>query len=302
MYKVSKSYCKKHHPSITHVVFAIGSLDSSGAQTSNIGTSKSFRNGQAELLLAAEDLVGNLLLPGLVVGKIEDAGQANAHAGHVTVHEAAHHGSRHFLGDNHVVEVVKLLALDSAAEQLDTVEVLAGAETHVQQTDAAHVVNHVLTNVAAGGLAVLGLGCQVLVSEDADGLAQRMVRLLVEGALEDGVEPEGLGVGNRAEVTGLGSDDFGGLALDGANGQVGVFCENLVSVQVVEGSGGILAGNLLEDGLATGMGKDELGEVVDGVVNHAPERILRSVLAHLVTGKGLCGRSHCLSYVCSTWT
>lgn len=274
-------------------MLAIGSLLSSGAETGNIRAGKGLSDGQAKLLLAAEDLIGNLLLPGLVLGKIEHSSQANGHTGHVSVLEASHHGSAHLLASDQVVEVVKLLALDGIVQHVDAVEVLSGAQAHVQDAGLAHLVNDLLADVSSGGLALQGLGRDDLIGEDADGLSQLVVRLLEVGALEVGGQPQRLSVGNRAEVAGLGCDDFGLLALDGANGEVGVAGEHLVTVKVVEGRGGILASNLLENALATGVGVDELGQVVDGVVNDAPQGVFGGVVANLFASEGLCRGSHC---------
>lgn len=51
-------------------------------------------------------------------------------------------------------------------------------------------------------------------------------------------------------------------------------CEN----GLVEGGGGILAGDLGQDDVAAGMCVDEVCEVVDTVVNNAPEAFFRIVL------------------------
>lgn len=102
-------------------MLAIGGLLSGRTQTSNVRTSKSFGNGKAELLLATEDLVGNLLLPSLVVGEVKNTRETNGHTSHVTVLETSHHCAGHLLANNEVVEVVELLALDGAIHQLNTV-------------------------------------------------------------------------------------------------------------------------------------------------------------------------------------
>lgn len=274
-------------------MLAIGRLLSGGTETGNVRAGKGLGDGQAELLLAAKDLVGNLLLPSLVLGKVEHGGQANGHAGHVSVLEASHHGAAHLLAGDQVVEVVKLLALDDVVEHVDAVEVLSRAEAHVQDAGLAHLVNDLLADGAAGGLAVEGLGLDDLLGEDADGMAQLAVRVLEVGALEVRGQPQRLGVGDGAEVAGLGRDDLGLLALDGADGEVGVAREHLVAVEVVEGRGGVLAGDLLEHALAAGVGVDELGQVVDGAVDDAPEGVFGGVVANLFAGEGLCWGSHC---------
>lgn len=114
-----KNTSSQYH--VTYVVLAIRCLLCGRSQASDVRAGKSFGNGEAELLLAAEYLIGNLLLPGLVVSKVEDASKTNGHTSHVAVLEASHHGAGHLLTDNEVVEVVKLLALDGAVHQLNTV-------------------------------------------------------------------------------------------------------------------------------------------------------------------------------------
>lgn len=277
----------------TYIVLAVGRLLGRRAQAGDVGAGKGLGDGQAELLLAAKDLAGDPVLPGLVAGKVEDGGEADGHAGHVAVLEAAHHGAAHLLAHDEVVEVVELLALDGAAEELDAVEVLAGAEAHVQDSGLGHLVDDGLADVAAGGLALEGLGLDDLVGEEADGALQAAVRILEVGALEVRRQPERLAVGDGAEVAGLRGDDLGGLTLDGADGQVGVAREDLVAVQVVKGRGGVLAGDLLEDALAAGVGVDEVGQVVDGAVDDAPEGVFGGVAAHLFAGEGLGRGSHC---------
>lgn len=49
-------------------------------------------------------------------------------------------------------------------------------------------------------------------------------------------------------------------------------------MEVVEGFGGILAGDLTEDNFASGVGVDEIGDIVDFVVDDDPEVFLRRVL------------------------
>lgn len=96
------------------------------------------------------------------------------------------------------------------------------------------------------------------------------MRLLVVWAFEGGSQPKGLGVQDGAEVAGLWDNDLGLLVLDGANGQIGVLGQDFLSVEVVEGSGGILASNLLQDSFTTGVGHDEVCQVIDDAVDDAP--------------------------------
>lgn len=165
-------------------MLSIGRLLGSGAKTGNVGAGKGFGDGQAELLSTAEDIVDNLLLPRALASKVEYSSEANCHTSQVAVLEASHHGAGHLLAHNHVVEVVKLLALDGAVEEVHAVEVLSGAEAHVDDAGLAHLVNDLLADMAAGGFALEGLGLDDLVGEDADGLAERVVRVLEVRALE----------------------------------------------------------------------------------------------------------------------
>lgn len=71
------------------------------------------------------------------------------------------------------------------------------------------------------------------------------------------------------------------LALDGADNEVGVLGEDLMSVHLVEVLCGILAGHLLQDVLTTGVGSGEVGQVIDLGVDNDPERVLIVVLRDL---------------------
>ena len=226
-------------------MLAIRRLFSSGSQTSNVGAGKCLGNGKANLLLAAKDLVGNLLLPGFIVGKVENGSETNGHAGHVAVLETTLVGTGHFLAENQVVEVVKLFTLDGTTGEGHTVQVLTRSQAHVQDALAAHVVNHLLADIVARLLALDGFGGQVLVCEDADGLLQPAMRVFVVGALELRREPERLGIGDGAQVARLWGDDLRLLVLNGANGEIGVLDQHFLTVEVVERCGRILAGDLL---------------------------------------------------------
>jgi hypothetical protein len=73
-------------------------------------------------------------------------------------------------------------------------------------------------------------------------------------------------------------NDLGLLAVDCAEQQALVVGEDLISVQIVKGLGGILAGDLGEDDGSTGVGVDEFAEVVDFVIDDDPEILLGVVL------------------------
>lgn len=232
---------------VSYIVFTVRRLLSRCPQIRNVGSGESLCNGQAELLLSAEDLVGNLLLPHRVFGKVENCCETNGHTGHVAILEASGKGSAHLLRDDEVVEVVEFLALDGASHELVTVEMLPRTETHAQDPQPAHVVDHLLANMAPRRLTLLRLRHEVLVSKRTDRLLQRPMALLVVGAPEGRRQPERLGVGDGAQVARLGREDLGRLVGDGADGQAGILGEDLVAVEVVEGVGGVLAGDLLED-------------------------------------------------------
>lgn len=60
-----------------------------------------------------------------------------------------------------------------------------------------------------------------------------------------------------------------------------------MTVKVVKGDGGVLASNLSEDGLAAGVGVDEVGYVVDFAVDYEPHRVFGVMLSHLIAGERL---------------
>lgn len=240
---------------VDNVVLAVGGLLGGGAEAGNVGAGKGFGDGEADLLLAREALLLDLGLEGgVLVAVVENAGETNDHTGHVAVLEAAAGSADSLLGADHVVEVVKLLAVDGTIEEVDTVEVLAGTHSHVEDTSLGHAVDKLLGDDLAGALLLESLGGDVLVGEDAHGLLELAVAVLEVRGLELGGEPEGLGIWDGGKIASLGGDDGLLLALDGADGKVRVLLENLVSVKVVESGSGIGTGNLTEDSLTTGVG------------------------------------------------
>ena len=240
---------------VDNVVLAVGGLGGGRAQAGDVGAGKGFRDGQADLLLAAKDLLGDALLERRVLMAIvEDACQANHHAGHVAVLEAAAGGAHTLLGADHVVEVVKLLAVDGAVQQVDAVQVLAGPHAHVQHAGLGHALDQLLADVLARALLLEGLRGHVRVGELAHGALQAAMAVVEVGRLELGSEPEGLGVGHGRDVAERRGDDGLLLALDSADGQVVVLLQHLVPVQVVEGHRRISTGHLAQHGLAAGVG------------------------------------------------
>ncbi len=211
-------------------MLAVGGLGGGGAEAGDVGAREGLGDGEADLLLAREDVVGDALLEGRVLAEVEDAGQADDHAGHVAVLEAAAGGADLLLRADHVVEVVELLAIDGAVEQVDAVQVLAGAHAHVEDAGLGHLLDQLLADVLARPLLVEGLGGDVLVGELADGALQAAVAVAEVGRLELGGEPERLGVRDGREFAQLRGDDGLRLVLDGADGQVRVLLEDLLPV------------------------------------------------------------------------
>lgn len=276
---------------VDDVVLAVGGLGGGGAQARDVGAGEGLRDGQAHVLLAAEDLAHEGLLPPLVLHVVHDARQADDHPRELAILETTGARAHALLADDQVVEVVELLAAHGAVEQVHAVQVLAGTQTHMQQADLGHAVHQLLADVLAIGLASQGLGRDVLVVERAHRLLQPPVALLVVGGLEGGGQPEGLRVRHEREVAGPRRHDGGRLALDGADLQVLVPGEHLVAMQVVEGGRGVLAGDLAQHRLAAGVRVEEVAYIVHLAVDDEPDRVLGVVLGDLVARERL--RRHC---------
>jgi hypothetical protein len=69
-------------------VFAVGRLDSRRPETRDITTSERFRHSKNHLLLARENLLGDLLAKRFIVQPLLDGRQTDHHAGHVSILEA----------------------------------------------------------------------------------------------------------------------------------------------------------------------------------------------------------------------
>jgi hypothetical protein len=82
----------------------------------------------------------------------------------------------------------------------------------------------------------------------------------------------------------LRGDDFGLFAFEHADFEGLVLLQDFLSVKVVEGLRGILSGNLAEDDFAAGVGVEEVGDIVDFVVDDDPEVLLGGVLWHGLEG------------------
>jgi len=109
--------------------------------------------------------------------------------------------------------------------------------------------------------------------------------VVVVWAAELRSQPCWLGIGHWAEVAGQHFEDFRLLALDDTDAEVAVFLEDFLTVEVVEDFGGVLTGDFLQHVLSTWMGIEEIGNIVDFVINDEPRRVLRVMLGDLRTSE-----------------
>lgn len=100
-------------------------------------------------------------------------------------------------------------------------------------------------------------------------------------------QPEGFGIGYRREISWLRRYDFGGFAFERSETERFVLRENLLAVQVVEGFGGILTGYLTQNYFSSWVRFEEVGDVVDLVVDDEPDVVFGCVLDGGREGKGL---------------
>lgn len=249
-----------------------------GAQPGDVGAREGFRDGEADLLLAGEDFGRNAFAQGVVFAPGVHGGERDGHAGHVAVLEAAHVGADDFLRDDKVVEVVVVFALDDAAEDLAALQVFAGAETAGEEVCLGHLVDEFLRDVCAVLLFLHGFGDDVFLDEFADGSLEFAVAFVEVGRVEGFVQPEGFGVGDLGEVAGVVVDVLGFLAVERAHEEGLVLLEDFMAMKVVEGFGCVLAGDLTEDDFAAGVSVNEVGDVVDVVVDDEPEVFFGGVL------------------------
>jgi len=188
------------------------------------------------------------------------------------------------------VEIIKLLPVDHAAHKLPIVQMLAGPQAHGQDIVLRHPIDQLLADIRPVLLLLLRLRRHVPVRELPHRLLQPSVALLVVRTLELRPQPQRFRVRDGAQVAGLALDDFGRLALHDADAQlVLVPVEDLLSVQVVEFRRGVLTRDLGEHDAAAGMRVDEVGEVVDAVVDDAPERVWSVVFRDFCASEGLMG-------------
>lgn len=85
------------------------------------------RDGQADALFAGKNLAADSLFHPLW-SELQDAGQADDHAGAKAVHVAGAAQPRDLLVRDLFVEVVELLLLDAAQQRAHQVQVIAGAQ------------------------------------------------------------------------------------------------------------------------------------------------------------------------------
>lgn len=111
--------------------------------------------------------------------------------------------------------------------------------------------------------------------------------LIIIRTLKNRTQPEGFGIGYRREISWLWSDDFGGFAFERAETERFVLREDLLAVQVVEGFGGILPGYLAENYFSSWVRFEEVGDVVDLVVDDEPDVVFGCVLDGGRERKGL---------------
>jgi len=275
--------------SVDDIVLAVGGFDGGGTEAGNIGAREGLGDSQANLLLAAENLIRDALLHCRILAEVKNAGKANDHTSHVAILEAAAGGADLLLRADHVVEVVKLLAVNSTTQQVNAVEMFPGPHSHVKDTSLGHLIDQLLADQLPGALLLQRLRCDMLIGELTHRTLEASVAVLKVRGLELGSEPEGLGIWYGREIAELRGDDGLLLAGDSANGEVGVLHEHLVPVQVVEGRGGILTGDLAQNGLAARVRVEELGHIVDDGVDNEPHAVLGVVLCDLVAGEGLGG-------------
>lgn len=289
---------------VDNEVLAIRRLGCSGLETSDITARKGLGDSQAHLLLAREDLVGESSPERLVAQPLLHSSQANSHTGHVSILEACtgQHLSYHIstidqptsgitpnqlLGDDQIMQIIKLLPINRTPKQLLSVQVLSGPKTHVQNALLGHTIDQLLANIGAILLLLLRLGCHIFIGELANRALQATMTILEVRALELRSEPKGFGVGDRAQVAGLEVDDFGLLVGDDTDAEIAVFLQHFLSVQVVEVDRGILASNLAKHDTPAGVGIDEIGQIIDFVVDDTPQGVFGGVLGDLFTGEGL---------------
>lgn len=174
------------------------------------------------------------------------------------------------LSDDQVMEVVKVLAIHDT-HHFPSMHMLPWSKPHSQHVRLGHLVNQLLRDERPILLLLLRLRRDVLVDKLPHSLLQCPVALVVVRTRELRSQPQRLGVRYRTQLAGFLLDDFGFLALEDANEEVGVLVEDFMSVEIVEGLGAVLTSYLGEDDVTAGVSIEEVGQVVNFVVDDYPE-------------------------------
>lgn len=221
---------------------AVAVIGGSAAETLDVGSSKGLGNGKTDCLFSGENLLHDLGAKGLL-GKVHNWGETNDHTTVETVGVTTGVNTSELLSEDELMEVVELFALD-AAQELEAMEVLAGAETHGVDTVGAHSLEDKLGSTLAVLLAELGIGVDDLINVLASSELEAAVGVVVVRRFEDGGEPRRLGIRNAGEVSGLGDLDLGLLALDLADTETLVLGleEDFLAMETKEDGSRVLTG------------------------------------------------------------
>ncbi len=274
-------------------MLAVGRLDGRRAQTGHVRAGKGLRDGQADALAPRQALVHDALLQRRIVGVVQHHGQPDHQSGQVAVLEPARRRPHHLLRHDHVVEVVKLAAVHGplraglGRQQRHAVEVLAGAQPHVQDAGRRHLVHEILADVLAAALLLDRLGRDVAVHKLAQHALQAAVRRAKVRVLEHWRQPQRLAVGHQRQVARLRPHDARRLACDRADRQlVCVLLNHLLPVQVVERHRRVRARHLPQHKLAARVRIQKVGHVVDdGVDNKQHRRLVVGVGSRQLLGR-----------------
>ena len=276
---------------VHNIVLAIRRFLRRRPQTRHIGACKRLRNSQTHLFLPREHLFRNPLPDLLILHPIPHGRQTDRHARHIPILKPPRVCPHAFLPHNQVVEIVKLPPIHHTTEQLPPMQMTPRTQPHREHIVLRHPINQLLADIRAILLLLLRLRRDVPIRELPHRALQPAMALPEVRALVRRPQPQRFGVGDGAQVARLRLDDLRCLIPDGADAEgVVVFLEHLVPVEVVEGGGGVGAGDLDEHDGTAGVGVDEVGEVVDAVVDDAPEGVRAVVGGDFVAGVGL---GHC---------
>jgi predicted nucleic acid-binding protein len=115
--------------------------------------------------------------------------QTDRHTRHISVLETSLADAGNLLTDDHVVEVIVLLALHRAVKNVAAVQMFARSQTAGEQVALGHLVDQLLTDVFTRHLLLLRLRHDVLLAELAAGALEAAVGVIVVGRLKLGVQP-----------------------------------------------------------------------------------------------------------------